>query len=479
MKTINLVILFLIFPALTHAAAREYVRDYTYQTDEFDTKYTSRVRAIDGVKQTLVQELGTYIQSVVNLKKDDKGNKSMSHDVVTLTAGVISTKILKENWNRVVYYVKASMRADKEEVLKAIDALRKDYRLEEALRDSLHELTQSRKTIKELQYKMKQQKDEKVLAKLNKDYVKAARDLEVEHMFQRAMHANINGEFEEGFNLLKQLANKNYVKAQSRLGHMYERGMGLKVDYKKAADWYLKSINNGSSNAYARLGFLYERGLGVRQNFKRAAELYKTSADMGSRHGQSRLGRLYQRGNGVKKDTAKALQLYRKSIEKREHGRGYAFLGYMYEKGIEVNQDYNQAAIFYQKAIERGNAFGMSRMAWLHVKGRGVKRDYEKAWVLVERAAKYNNPFGLAVQGFLYEKGYGAFKDEDKAIEMYMKAADQGSRFAMFRIGNSYHKGKVTDQDKDEAIKWYRRAAELGHEKSRKRLKQIAGKLSD
>ncbi len=127
-------ILFAIYPVFSGASVKQYVRDYSYQADEFDTRYTSRIRAIDGVKRSLIEELGTYVQSVIKLHEDADGNKMATHDMVALTAGVISTKILKEDWDRVVYYVKAGMEVDKDEVLRAIESLKKDYRIEAALR---------------------------------------------------------------------------------------------------------------------------------------------------------------------------------------------------------------------------------------------------------------------------------------------------------------------------------------------------------
>lgn len=468
-----LLLFMILYIVQVNAASNEYIRDYSYHAEEFDTRYTSRIRAIDGVKQSLIEELGTYVQSIVKLSENDKGNKSASHDMVMLTAGVISTKILAEDWDREIYYVKASMMADKEEVLRAVEALRNDYRLEEALRESMQELDQARHTIRQLQIEMHEKHDEKELMQLNNDYVNAARDLEVEYQYQRALKAIIEGSFDEAFNLLKDLADKDYANAQSKLGHMYERGMGVEVNYHEAANWYLKSIGNGSSTAYARLGYIYERGLGVKQDYDRAAALYAQSSELGSPHGKSRLGRLYLIGKGVHKDTSKALQLFKDSVDGYKHGRGYAMLGYMYEKGIEVEQSYQQAAKWYDKAALRGNPFGMSRMAWLHVKGRGVDKDYSKALALSEHAVKYNNPFGLAVMGYLYEKGHGVYKDHDAALELYMKGAAQKSGFAMFRLGNMYQKGSGVADDIDEAIKWYRRAADLGHSASLKRLSKL------
>lgn len=473
MKKSILFCLVLLVPAHGLAVEKEYIREYAYQAGEFDTKYTCRVRAIDGVKTALLDELGVYVQSVVNISEDSNGVKALSHDVVALTAGVVSTKILDEKWRTVDYYVKAGITADKDEVQRAIEALRNDHKLEQALRESNEELAEARNKITRLQKELKEQKDPKTLASLNSDYVKAARDLEVEYEFQRAMKAKIEGKFEESYQLLKKLADKNYAAAQSRLGHMYERGMGREVDYQKAVRWYLKAIENGYTQAYSRLGFIYERGLGVPQSFRKAIELYQKGVALECPHAQSRLGWLYQTGVGVEKDTKKALALYRKSIADHQHGRGYARLGFLHEKGIEVEQSYGKAASLYQQAVDRGNSWGAGRLAWMYAKGLGVEMSLKRAKELALYSVRYNNPQGLVTMGYLHEEGLDVEENTTLAYEYYLKAANQNNRKAMFRIGRMYHKGIGVDKDELEAIKWYTRAAKLGHEKARLKLANL------
>jgi len=60
-------LVFLLMSFSINAEVRQYIRDYKYTANDFDTRYTSRVRAIDGVKQRLLEELGTYVASVVEL----------------------------------------------------------------------------------------------------------------------------------------------------------------------------------------------------------------------------------------------------------------------------------------------------------------------------------------------------------------------------------------------------------------------------
>ena len=473
MKPLAFASLLLLTPFSVSATSNEYVRDYTYEAGDYDSKFTSRVHAIDGVKQSLIEELGTYVQSVFNVTKNSDGEVEASQDVVTLTAGVISTKILDEHWNRIDYYVKASMRADKDEVLKSLEALKNNYKLEESLRDSMQELEEARKTISNLQVMLKQQQDAASMQKLQAEYLGATRDVAVEFEYQRAVKAIIEDKLAEALERMTKLANDGYPKAQTKLGHMYERGLGADIDYQKAADWYLKAINSGDVKALSRLGFLYERGLGVRQDYGRAVELYEKAVSQGGYDGMSRLGQLYLHGNGVSKDTAKARSLFEQSINGHRHGRGYAQLGYMYEKGIDTDVDYSKAIEMYDKAIDRGNPYASARKAWLYVKGRGVDEDYEKALGLVQLAAKYNNPFGLGVLGFMYQKGLGINQDFDKAVELYKRGAEQRSAFAMFRLGKMYEKGLIHG-DIEDARKWYRLAAEAGHVNAKRRLKKLS-----
>ncbi len=67
--------------------------------------------------------------------------------------------------------------------------------------------------------------------------------------------------------------------AQLYVAHIYEKGLGTKPDYNKAAIWYQKSSDAGNVQAMLGLAQLYEKGLGVRQDLTTAQTLY--SAAMG------------------------------------------------------------------------------------------------------------------------------------------------------------------------------------------------------
>ena len=63
--------------------------------------------------------------------------------------------------------------------------------------------------------------------------------------------------------------------AQTNVGEMYERGLGVEPDYATAASWYQKAADKNYSRALFNLGTMYEQGLGVPQDNLKALNLYR------------------------------------------------------------------------------------------------------------------------------------------------------------------------------------------------------------
>ena len=64
-KTMPLIIAALLFASFSPAIAetKTFIKEYTYQASEADSKQTSRILALEQVKRLLLEELGTYIVS--------------------------------------------------------------------------------------------------------------------------------------------------------------------------------------------------------------------------------------------------------------------------------------------------------------------------------------------------------------------------------------------------------------------------------
>jgi hypothetical protein len=98
------------------AKSVSFVKDYTYQASEADSKLSSRAIALEQVKRLLLEELGVYLQSdteVINfqLTKDQ---------IRTYTAGIVKAVPIEEKLDGVNYYLKAKLEADPDQVVKEI-----------------------------------------------------------------------------------------------------------------------------------------------------------------------------------------------------------------------------------------------------------------------------------------------------------------------------------------------------------------------
>jgi TPR repeat protein/uncharacterized caspase-like protein len=72
------------------------------------------------------------------------------------------------------------------------------------------------------------------------------------------------------------------AEAQTYVGEIYEKGLGLKPDYEAAALWYTKAAEQKFSRAQINLGNLYEKGLGVVADKAMALNLYRMAAGLQS-----------------------------------------------------------------------------------------------------------------------------------------------------------------------------------------------------
>ena len=77
-------------------------------------------------------------------------------------------------------------------------------------------------------------------------------------------------------------------------------------NYKKSAPLLFKAARAGNAKAQFVLGWLYENGIGVERNDKKAFKWFRKAAEQGNIKAQFRLGLFYDTGRGVKKNTTVA-----------------------------------------------------------------------------------------------------------------------------------------------------------------------------
>ncbi|MDH5545270.1 MAG: caspase family protein [Gammaproteobacteria bacterium] len=75
-------------------------------------------------------------------------------------------------------------------------------------------------------------------------------------------------------------AQQGDAEAQTNVGEIYEKGLGITPDYEMAAIWYKKAAEQGFSRAQINLGYLYEKGLGVPQDLAAAMNWYRKASGL-------------------------------------------------------------------------------------------------------------------------------------------------------------------------------------------------------
>ncbi|MRR16647.1 MAG: tetratricopeptide repeat protein [Deltaproteobacteria bacterium] len=155
----------LLVPAVTLAASKTFVKEYTYTAGDEDSKNSSRVIALREVKRLLLEELGTYLESRTEVK-----NFQLTLDqITTLTAGIVQTEVIAEKWDGRSYWLRSKITADPEDVVKSIDAVRRD-------RDKTRELESLRQKSDELLKEVERLKKEMASNEGSRDSKKAEYD---------------------------------------------------------------------------------------------------------------------------------------------------------------------------------------------------------------------------------------------------------------------------------------------------------------
>lgn len=164
----------------------------------------------------------------------------------------------------------------------------------------------------------------------------------------------------EGLYWLQKAVDSGSREAPYALARLYDDGLYVPVDKKKAAQFYRVSVPSHKAVASERLGEMYEFGIGVPIDYARAMELYKVAAEpmpgsnFRSQSAEFKIGRLYAEGKGVPRDYGKAAEWFLKSTD---HGEGYGgadfegqcALAILYSSGLGVGRDEAQAEFWLKR----------------------------------------------------------------------------------------------------------------------------------
>jgi len=131
---------------------------------------------------------------------------------------------------------------------------------------------------------------------------------------------------------------------------MYQLGLAVKKDQKRANHWYRLAAQQNSASALYDLGAAYFFGDGVPVDQKKAEQLYIKAAERGNVSAQARLGYLYAVGDvTIKQDLVKGYMWLMIAASRGNAGAKLA-LGRLAKKLTAKQLDMaKQLALYHQK----------------------------------------------------------------------------------------------------------------------------------
>ncbi len=144
-----------------------------------------------------------------------------------------------------------------------------------------------------------------------------AERLDLAQQFKSGEVAYFFRNYEKAMSLWLPLAESGLADAQTNIGWIYQRGLGVEIDLQKAKFWYLKAVGQNHSIAQNNLGAMYEHGLGVAQDNELAFEYYRLAAKNDYRFAYYNLGSAYLNGIGTKIDKKAAKYWLQKAVDNK------------------------------------------------------------------------------------------------------------------------------------------------------------------
>ncbi len=243
----RLIILLLISMGFLFAAEKTFIREYTYQASDYDSKVTSRANALEQVKTILLEEVSVYMQSEFEMRdwEEQIGGKIESGEfaeqrIIAITAGVTETKILDERWNGVEYWIKAEITLDPDDLKRKIDDIVKNKEKLKELEDVKKKADDALAEIERLKKELSESKSEAEQLRLTKAYNKETDALSATDWFQKGYNAGINEEYDKSISFFLRAIelDPDYAVAYYNLGlAYYDQG-----NHTKAIELWEKAI---------------------------------------------------------------------------------------------------------------------------------------------------------------------------------------------------------------------------------------------
>lgn len=138
--------------------------------------------------------------------------------------------------------------------------------------------------------------------------------------FNDGLKAFRTKDYEAAASYWKPLAEAGDPRAQTNLGLLYSRGIGVPKDGAEALAWFEKAAEQGYATAEFNLATLFAKGIGVDKDQTVASTWYLQAAQHGHVRAQYEIARRFAEGNGIQYDEVEAYAWLTRA-EKRSTGK--------------------------------------------------------------------------------------------------------------------------------------------------------------
>jgi tetratricopeptide (TPR) repeat protein len=340
----------LFYTDVSMAKDKNFVREYRYQASEIDSKVSCRTNALQQVKRLLLEELGTYLESLTEVK-----NLQVTKDqIIIYTAGITQTKIVDEKWDGVEYWLKAELKSDPEEITEFIRKFEKE-------RDKQVELRAIQKTLenKILENNMLKQKLEEIKPDGQKDnqkhvqYNNNIKKINAIELYMKAWGVYEREKYDESIGYAKEALTlyPNYANPYALINAAYTMLGQFDLSTEYARKTLSVDFDRKDPHMYVLRGFAYQR----LKNYTLAINEYSKAIELNPKSSQalSLKGFCLSRKRKFKhalENTNAALAI------DPDNYKVYISRGHIYSK----MKKWKKAIKDYERAIELNNESGLA-----------------------------------------------------------------------------------------------------------------------
>tara|TARA_B100001094_G_scaffold330272_1_gene395093 strand:- start:3022 stop:5133 length:2112 start_codon:yes stop_codon:yes gene_type:complete len=309
------------------------------------------------------------------------------------------------------------------------------------------------------QYELAQLYEKGEVAQLDIDQAEQLYQQAAEAGFAAAQYywgsLNIQDKYwERGVYWLKKAAAQNYPQAESHLGYLYQKGIGMTANKTESKHYFLQAAQHHDIDGQYQIGQILEE---EHADMSEVIKWYELAAKQGQVQAQVRLGKIYLR-DIIYKDIDKAVHWFDMAAKQGDAIALYQ-LSHLYRSVYGVTKNLMTATslrLASQEQFIPASEISLSHAYLDYAHSNHTASLYQSSAEEGKRQAQY-------ILGTWHLSGTYVSYDPQKAMHWLTQAAQQGHMHAQYKLGLSYKRGKYTETNIELARAWFNAAAQQGH----------------